>query len=156
MVNNRKLELWVGVLVVLAIASLLFMAIQVSGLSNFYRRESGYTVIAAFDNIGGLKSKSKVTIAGVTIGRVTDISLSIDEYGEYHAMVQLFINSDFNKVPSDSSAKILTAGLLGDNYIGVVPGSAQDYLKQGDKVQFTTQALLLEDLISKFAVGGKK
>jgi phospholipid/cholesterol/gamma-HCH transport system substrate-binding protein len=154
--NNRKLELWVGLFVSLAIASLLMMAIQVSGLSNFYRHESGYTILAPFDNIGGLKAKSKVTIAGVTIGRVTKISLTVDQYGEYHAMVEIFINSDFNKIPSDSSAKILTAGLLGDNYIGITPGNASDYLKEGDKVQFTTQALLLEDLISKFAVGGKK
>ena len=154
--NSKKLELGVGFFVLLAIAALLMLAIQVSGLSNFYRKETGYTVSAAFDNIGGLKVKSKVTISGVTIGRVTSIALESDQYGEYHAITELFIDSGFEKIPADSSAKILTAGLLGDNYIGLVPGNAQDNLKSGDKIQFTTQALLLEDLISKFAVGGKK
>lgn len=154
--NSRKVELWVGLFVLLAIASLLMMAIQVSGLSNFYRKEDGYTVIAPFDNIGGLKVKSKVTIAGVTVGRVTNITLVVDQYGEYHAVAEFFIYSTYSKIPSDSSAKILTAGLLGDNYIGLIAGNAADFLKEGDKIQFTSQALLLEDLISKFAVGGKK
>jgi phospholipid/cholesterol/gamma-HCH transport system substrate-binding protein len=154
--NSRKLELLVGFFVLVSMASLMMLVMQVSGLSSFYRKEAGYTVTAAFDNVGGLKVKSKVSIGGVTIGRVTSISLAINTYGEYQAIANLFIESNFDKIPSDSAAKILTAGLLGDNFIGIVPGNAQDSLKPGDAVQFTSQALLLEDLISKFAVGGKK
>jgi phospholipid/cholesterol/gamma-HCH transport system substrate-binding protein len=152
----NRFEIWVGFFVVLGIASLLMLALQVSGLSNFYNTESGYEVKASFANIGGLKVRSKVTISGVTVGRVVSIALDQNQYGEYNALVTLSINDHFNKIPEDSSAKILTAGLLGDNYIGIVPGQAEEYLKNGSTLELTSQAMLLEDLISKFAVGGEK
>lgn len=151
--KSRKLEIWVGLFVVLSIASFLMLSLQVSGLSNFYSAKSGYTVKAYFANIGGLKNRSKVTVSGVTIGRVVSIELEEDSYGQYQAVVSFVINTEFNKIPADSSAKILTAGLLGDNYIGIVPGHADKFLQEGSSIDFTTQAVLLEDLISKFATG---
>jgi phospholipid/cholesterol/gamma-HCH transport system substrate-binding protein len=151
--KSRKLEIWVGLFVVLSIASLLMLALQVSGLSNFYSAKAGYTVKAYFANIGGLKVRSKVTVSGVTIGRVESIELEENSYGEYQAVVSFIIDSDFSKIPADSSAKILTSGLLGDNYIGLVPGHSDKFLQEGSAIEFTTQAVLLEDLISKFATG---
>jgi phospholipid/cholesterol/gamma-HCH transport system substrate-binding protein len=150
----KKFEVWVGLFVVLGIAALLMLALQVSGLSNFYTGKHGYTVKAAFNNIGGLKVRSKVTISGVTVGRVIDISLEQNTYKEYQAIVSMSIDSNVQNIPQDSSAKILTSGLLGDNYVGIVSGQAQEYLHEGSVIELTSQALLLEDLISKFAVGG--
>jgi phospholipid/cholesterol/gamma-HCH transport system substrate-binding protein len=151
--KSRKLEIWVGLFVVLSIAALLMLALQVSGLSNFCSAKGGYTVKAYFANIGGLKVRSKVTVSGVTIGRVESIELEENSYGEYQAVVAFVIDTDFSKIPADSSAKILTSGLLGDNYIGLVPGHSDKFLAEGSAIEFTTQAVLLEDLISKFATG---
>ncbi len=150
----KKFEVWVGLFVVLGIASLLMLALQVSGLSDFYSEKQGYTVKAGFSNIGGLKIRSKVTISGVTVGRVMGISLHQNSFGDYQAMVSFSIDNNFKNIPVDSSAKILTAGLLGDNYIGIVPGQSEEFLQPGSTIELTSQALLLEDLISKFAVGG--
>jgi len=150
----KRIEVWVGLFVVMGIAALLMLALQVSGLSDFYDGHKGFRVKASFSNIGGLKVRSKVTISGVTIGRVMNISLHQNTYGEYEAMVELSIDDSLNKVPDDSSAKILTAGLLGDNYIGIVPGQSTTFLHEGSTIDLTSQALLLEDLVSKFAVGG--
>lgn len=149
----NRFEVWVGLFVVLGIASLLMLALQVSGLGDFYHKEQGYAVKASFTNIGGLKVRSKVTISGVTVGRVLDISLQQNPYGEYHAIVTLSIDKHLAKIPEDSSASILTAGLLGDNYVGIVPGQSEEYLKEGSTIELTSQAIQLEDLISKFAVG---
>lgn len=152
--KTRKFEVWVGLFVVLGIAALLMLALQVSGLSTFYEVGKTYTLKAAFSNIGGLKLRSKVTIGGVTVGRVTNISLVVNNYGEYQALVLLSIDDSVKDIPDDSSAKILTAGLLGDNYVGIVPGQSKSFLHEGSSIELTSQALLLEDLISKFAVGG--
>lgn len=154
--KNRTLEIWVGLFVILSIAAFLMLALQVSGLSDFYSVKKGYTVKAAFSNIGGLKVRSKVTISGVTVGRVMDISLVANQYGEYQALVLLSIEKDLRNLPEDSSAKILTAGLLGDNYIEIIPGQADKFLTEGSTIELTSQAVLLEDLISKFASGGNE
>jgi phospholipid/cholesterol/gamma-HCH transport system substrate-binding protein len=151
--KNRKIEIWVGLFVVLSIAALLVLALQVSGLSSFYVSKNGYTVTAPFTNIGGLKVRAKVTISGVTIGRVTNIVLEQNQSGDFEAIVSLFIEKDIMDIPDDSSAKILTAGLLGDNYIEIVPGNSDRYLHPGSNIELTSQAVLLEDLISKFATG---
>ena len=151
----RIIEIWVGFFVVLGIASLLMLALQVSGLSSFYRRDEGYKVSAIFQNIGGLKVRSKVAIGGVKIGRVTAINLKQNEYKEYQPVVEMTINSAIKELPKDSVAKILTAGLLGDNYVGIDLGSDESSLKEGDVITLTTQALQLEELISKFAVDNK-
>ncbi len=157
--KTKIVEFWVGVFVILGICSLLMLALQVSGLTSVYH-EKGYVLKAVFKNIGGLKVKSKVTINGVKVGIVAKISLIYDEFNEYQALVEMDINKMYLNLPKDSSAKILTAGLLGDNYIGIEPGMEDVYLKPGDVIELTQQAVLLEDLISKFAVGsnssGKK
>ena len=150
--KTRNLELYVGTFVLFGIISLLMLALQVSGLSDFYRKDQGYEVKAIFQNIGGLKIRSKITIGGVTIGRVVDIKLEAND-GEYEPVVYMSINQNVNNIPRDSSAKILTAGLLGDNYIGIELGQEQIPLKSGDVISLTSQAVLLEELISKFAVG---
>lgn len=153
--KNRRIEVWVGLFVVLTIAALLMLALQVSGLSNFYSVKEGYIIKAEFNNIGGLKVRSKVTICGVTIGRVIKITLDKNEVGEFQALVLLTVDKDIN-IPDDSSAKILTSGLLGDNYIELVPGQSETMLKDWSRIEMTSQALLLEDLVSKFATGGAK
>lgn len=154
--KQRTLEISVGVFMILAIASLLMLALRVSGLSDFYSSSSGYTVKAAFNNIGGLKVRSKVTIGGVKVGKVDDIQLIYnDDLDLYEPIVFMKLDPFVRKIPVDSQASILTAGLLGDNYIGIDPGHDEEYLKEGDFITITTQALLLEDLISKFAVNDK-
>ena len=150
--KTRTIEIWVGCFVVLGIASLLMLALQVSGLSDFQQHSSGYKIKAVFQNIGGLKVRSKVTVGGVRVGRVTAITLEQNEFKEYQPVVELTINPKFNNLPKDSIAKILTAGLLGDNYLGIELGQDEVFLEEGDVITLTTQALLLEDLISKFAV----
>ena len=151
--KGRTIEISVGVLVTLGIISLLMLAMQVSGLSDFYRGENGYKVYAVFKNIDGLKIKSKVTIGGVNVGRVVGFSLKQDIDG-YNPVVELSIDESINKIPVDSNAKVLTSGLLGDKYIGIEQGHDEEYLKEGDEITLTSQAMILEDLISKFAVGG--
>lgn len=151
--KSRKIEVWVGLFVVLTIAALLMLALQVSGLSNFYSVKDGYTVKAAFNNIGGLKVRSKVTICGVAVGRVVKISLEQNDAGEFESLVLLTIDPSVSNIPDDSSAKILTSGLLGDNYIEIVPGHSTEFLKEWSTIELTSQAVLLEDLISKFATG---
>lgn len=150
--KTRILEFWVGLFVLLGVLAFLMLALQVSGLTTLYH-EKGYPLKALFKNIGGLKVRSRVTINGVKIGTVEKISLYRDEFNEYQALVEMKINHIYNHLPKDSSAKILTAGLLGDNYIGIEPGMEDAYLKSGDIIELTQQAVLLEDLISKFAVG---
>jgi phospholipid/cholesterol/gamma-HCH transport system substrate-binding protein len=151
--KTRTVEIWVGFFVVLGITSLLMLALQVSGLSSFYHRDEGYKISASFQNIGGLKVRSKVTLGGVRIGRVTAINLKQNSYKEYQPVVEMTISSVIKNLPKDSTAKILTAGLLGDNYIGIEPGQDDKFLEDGDFITLTSQALLLEELISKFAVG---
>ncbi len=150
--KTKIIEFWVGLFVILGICSLLMLALQVSGLTSIYQ-EKGYSLKALFKNIGGLKVKSKVTINGVKIGTVVKINLVHDEFNEYQALVEMNINKAYNNLPKDSSAKILTAGLLGDNYVGIEPGMEDTFFKPGDVIELTQQAILLEDLISKFAVG---
>lgn len=145
------IEFWVGVFVIFGILALLMLCLQVSGLSKI-TTEKGYELKAVFKNIGGLKVRSKVTINGVKIGTVEKINLIQDEFNEYQALVEMKINYAYSNLPRDSSAKILTSGLLGDNYIGIEPGLEDLFLKPGDVIELTQQAVLLEDLISKFAV----
>lgn len=148
--KNRTIEISVGLFVVFGILSLLMLAMQVSGLSNSFREDKGYRVTAVFENIGGLKVRSKVTMAGVKIGRVTNVTLDRDDY---YALVEMSIDPMYNNIPSDSEAQILTSGLLGDNYIGIKPGfEEKHFLKDGDHIDDTrtNSAVVLEDLISKF------
>ncbi|MFM8453946.1 MAG: outer membrane lipid asymmetry maintenance protein MlaD [Gammaproteobacteria bacterium] len=147
MMKNRNLELSVGLLVLLSLASLLMLALQVSGLSDF-NTQKGYVLNLEFANIGGLKVRSKVAIGGVTIGRVTAIKLNAQDYSP---LVEVLIHSEY-QLPLDTQASILTAGLLGDNYIGLSPGYDKEMFKPGGTIELasTQSAVVLENLISKF------
>jgi len=104
---------------------------------------------AKFDNIGGLKVGAPVSMAGVTVGRVIDIAF---DSNEYRAVVHLRIDPQFNRVPNDSDAAIFTQGLLGNQYIGMTAGGSETFFKDGDQIELTQSALVLENLISKFLV----
>ncbi len=154
--SKKAIESWVGLFVIISFGALLVLALQVSELTNFIDPKVGYTVKAVFKNIGGLKERAKVTIGGVAIGRVIKVELKQNKVNEYEPVVHMKIYSTVNQIPVDSVAKILTAGLLGDNYVGIELGNDTAFLQDGSYINLTTQALLLEDLISKFAVGGNK
>jgi phospholipid/cholesterol/gamma-HCH transport system substrate-binding protein len=144
--RTRSLELAVGGFLVIGIAALFFLAIKVSGLSSELSQPS-YKVYVHFQNIGGLTVRSKVTMSGVTIGRVADIEL---DKKRLNAKVTLEIYNDVNEISTDAVASILTAGLLGEKYIGIVPGADDIFIKNGDEIEQTQSALVLEDLIGKF------
>jgi phospholipid/cholesterol/gamma-HCH transport system substrate-binding protein len=143
--KNRALEFWVGLFVLIGALALVFLALKAGNLSSFTGGEK-YRVIAEFDNIGGLKVRAPVKSAGVVVGRVAGITL--DSY-TFRAKVALDMDSSF-VFPEDSSARILTSGLLGEQYIGFEPGGALENLEAGDKVARTQSAVVLEDLISQF------
>lgn len=147
--KTRIVEILVGLFLVLGIVALLVLALQVSGLTNFFEGKTGYDIRAEFSNIGGLKAKAKVVVAGVGVGRITEIHLNPKTF---EASVTLRIDDKFRELPLDSKASILTSGLLGDNYIELTPGFEEDYLEDGSviPVENTDSALLLEKLISKF------
>ncbi len=150
----KTVEITVGIFMVAAILSLLMLALQVSGLSFFFKEDGGYKIKAEFSNIGSLKIKGKVTVAGVVIGRVVNIKLDPDTF---NATVWLAIDPiHAKKLPYDSRASILTAGLLGDNYISLTPGFEENkFLQEGDIIPMgsTDSAVVLEQLISKFLAG---
>lgn len=142
----KSLELLVGAFLLLAFGALMFLAIQVSGLSGETSKES-YRVHALFQNVGGLTERAKVTIAGVSVGRVESITLDAKTQ---QARVEMAINSDVSDISTDSVAAILTSGLLGEKYIGLTPGADDTYLKEGSRIEQTQSSLVLEDLIGKF------
>lgn len=144
--KNKQLELFVGMFVVLGFASLAYLAIQVSGLGSI-GKGNAYQIQARFDDIGGLTERAKVSVAGVTVGEVDNIVLDKELY---MALVTLNINSDMAVIPTDSSAAILTNGLLGEKYIGISIGAEEEYLENGDEITDTQSALVLETLISQF------
>lgn len=145
--RTRTQELWVGVFVVLAAVALFFLAMRVSGLVSVFGKQDTYEVTAHFQNVGGLSPRAKVTLSGVTIGTVKSIQL---DPKRLDAKVTLAIKSDVNEISKDSYASILTAGLLGEQFIGIEPGADDKYLQNGDEITLTQSALVLEDLISKF------
>jgi phospholipid/cholesterol/gamma-HCH transport system substrate-binding protein len=145
--QKRSIEFTVGIFMLLGILALVLMAFRVSGLSLSDVGET-YTVKARFENLGGLTERSKVSMAGVTIGRVTNIYLDADWYS---AVVEMEIDKNsMSTLTIDTSAAILTAGLLGEKYIGLTVGAEEDYLVDGDWIEDTQSALVLEELISRF------
>lgn len=144
--NKKSTEVLVGLFVVLGGLALLFLALKAANLASFNSSGSTYTVQARFDNIGGLKARAPVRSAGVAVGRV--VSIVLDSH-TYQGLVTLEINQDV-KFPKDSSAKILTSGLLGDQYVGIEPGGDEQNLKQGDTMTYTQSAVVLENLIGQF------
>jgi phospholipid/cholesterol/gamma-HCH transport system substrate-binding protein len=146
MQSSRALEIWVGLFAALGLLALFVLAMRVSNLNDFSEPE-GYDLTAYFQNIGGLKVKAPVTMAGVRIGRVTGIEL--DE-GTFRAKVTLAIRPDYDRLPEDTSAAILTSGLLGEQYVGLEPGGSDINLKAGERIQYTQSALVLEQIIGQF------
>jgi len=142
----RYLEILVGLFILAGFAALLLLALRVSGLTLSSDKES-YRIYANFDNIAGLTTKARVSMAGVTIGRVTAIEL---DRNSFTGRVIMQIDKTVNNLPVDSSAAILTAGLLGEKYIGIAVGGDDELLKNGDTIHDTQSALVLEDLIGKF------
>jgi phospholipid/cholesterol/gamma-HCH transport system substrate-binding protein len=146
MMQKKSTEITVGMFVAAGIAALFMLAMKVSNLAEF-SDEKGYQIIAEFENIGGLKVRSAVTMAGVRIGRVADIKLDPETYA---AKVTLNMYSSFDNIPTDSSASILTAGLLGEQYIGMEAGAEEEFLQDGDVIELTQPALVLEQVIGQF------
>lgn len=152
--SRRTTEILVGLFMIIAIAAFAVLAIKVSGLtSNF--SGSNYTVTADFDNVGSLKVNAPVKLAGVRIGSVASISYDPQSF---RAVVTMQIEDKVNNLPLDSSASILTEGLLGANYVGIGPGFSDQNLANGGQIQDTHSALILENLIGQllFNVNKKK
>ena len=145
MMSRKELDLWVGVFVAIGLGALLFLALKVANLSSFSTSES-YSVLARFDNIGGLKVRAPVKGAGVVVGRVTEVGYDTQSF---EAVVTMTLDSRY-QFPRDTSAKILTSGLLGEQYIGLSPGGDTANLKNGDTLKITQSAVVLENLISQF------
>ena len=172
MMTTRTAEIWVGIFVAAGLAALFMLAMKVSNLSA-YTAEKGYDVQARFDDASGLKVRSPVTMAGVTLGRVSRIEF---DGKTYQAVVTMHIEGRYNTLPDGSSANIYTAGLLGEKYVGLLPGSASNpcddeklqaelegrqpdlqgleckprYLAQGSRIKLTQGSLVLEKLIATF------
>lgn len=146
MESSRPRELGTGLFIFLGFAALLFLATQTTDLDE-YARDEGYRVTARFEDVAGLKVRSQVAMSGVTIGRVESIEFDNDRLD---AVVTLRINSQFNRIPDDSDASILTAGLLGSKYIGIGAGGSDTYLADNSELQLTQSAVILEQLIGKF------
>ncbi len=144
---NRSLEVLVGFFICLGIAAIFVLTFRVASLDSVGRGGSTYEVIGHFDNIGGLKQGSAVTLAGVRIGRVNRIA--IDPHS-YQATVFMTIDGDYDNLPEDSAGAILTAGLLGEQYIGLTPGGMQEPLVNGSELMLTQSAMVLENLIGQF------
>ena len=144
--QNRTVEIGVGLFLLAGILALLLLALRVSGLSPVSGTDT-YKLYAYFDNIAGLTVRSKVTMAGVTIGKVTAIDLDRDSFT---GRVTLQLEKRVDNLPSDSTASILTAGLLGEKYIGISVGGEESLLKDGGTIHDTQSSLVLEDLIGKF------
>ena len=145
--QTRSVELGTGLFVILGLAALGFLFTSSTGEGIAFLKKPTYTVSARFDEIGSLKVRSPVQLAGVRIGQVESISLDTKRFV---ALVSMTIDSEYNNLPSDSSASILTAGLLGGNYVGISPGFEEEYLKNGSQIFDTQPAIVLEKLISKF------
>ncbi len=144
--NKKSIEIFVGLFVALGAVGLLFLALKAANLGSFSGGGDTYTLTAKFDNIGGLKARAPVRSAGVNVGRVTSITL---DSVTYQGLVTLDVNKGV-EFPRDTSAKILTAGLLGDQYIGLEAGGDMENLKGGDVITRTQSAVVLENLIGQF------
>ena len=142
--SKKGIETMVGLFVLLGLAGALFLSLKAANLASF-GEQKGYTVRARFDNIGGLKPRAPVRSAGVTIGRVKRIAL---DPKTFQGVVTMEIDDDV-RFPKDSSAKILTSGLLGDQYIGLEPGADEKELVAGDVIRQTQSAVVLENLIGQ-------
>jgi len=143
--NRSTIDLWVGLFVAAGFGALLFLALKVGNLASFTTNES-YQVQAKFANIGGLKIRAPVKSAGVVVGRVAGIHFDTETY---EAIVTMNVDGRY-KFPRDTSAKVLTSGLLGEQYVGLEAGGDGMMLKNGDRLRLTQSAVVLENLIGQF------
>jgi len=146
--TSRTVEILVGLFIALGMAAFFMLAMKVSNITDFTENDV-YVLKARFDNIGGLKVRSPVRIGGVRIGRVSDISYD-DKMLE--AVVTLNVNKKYSRIPEDSGASIYTAGLLGEQYISLEPGGSDDYFADGDEIEETQSAFVLERMVGKFLI----
>ena len=144
--NTRVIEIAVGLFIAAGMAALFLLAMQVSNLSTAGSGES-YTITATFENIGGLKVRSPVTVSGVRVGRVDAIDYDNEAF---EAVVTLRIDKAYSSFPEDTSASIYTSGLLGEQYIGLEPGGSEANLVEGDRIQMTQSALVMEQVVGQF------
>ncbi|MBP7900650.1 MAG: outer membrane lipid asymmetry maintenance protein MlaD [Gammaproteobacteria bacterium] len=151
MQSTKKMEFWVGLMVLITIMAGLFMALKVSNFGQMagLQQSKSYQVTAQFTDIGGLKPRAKVSMGGVVVGRVNHIEL---DPKTFKAVVHIDMDSQFSQIPADSSASILTSGLLGDQYIGIEAGGDDESLIQGSVITYTQPAMVLEKLIGQFLV----
>lgn len=149
MQSIRSVSFWVGFLVVCAVVALAFLGFKTTNIGQFSSSRS-YNVEANFSDVSGLKRNALVSISGVQIGRVSNIQLDVRNA---EAIVTMEIASKFDDIPEDSTADILTSGLLGEKYIGISPGADEVYLKDGSRIQFTGSSIVLERLIQQFVTG---
>lgn len=143
--QRQWVEIIVGLFVIAGVVALLFLSLKVSNLNSVTVTDP-YQVSARFDNIGSLKVRAPVTMAGVKIGRVNDIRL---DSASYQAEVVMDISGEYKQLPVDSSASINTQGLLGEQFISLEPGGQQAYLVNGDHIKLTQSAVVLENLIGE-------
>lgn len=146
--QTRSVEFGTGLFVLLGIGALFFLTTQTTGGDDFNASEV-YEVQARFQNVGSLKRRAPVSMAGVTIGRVTGVAFDGESL---EAVVTFVIDEQYDKIPDDSDASVLTSGLLGSQYIGLQPGGSDLYLEDGSEILFTQSAVVLENLIGKFLV----
>jgi len=144
--QSRAIDVSTGLFVLLGFAAILFLVTQITN-REFSLRSDSYRLQAQFENVGGLKAGAPVSMAGVTIGRVESIGYDMDLF---KAVATLRIDARYDQIPNDSDASILTAGLLGGQYIGITPGGSDESFKDGDRVEFVQDAIVLENLISKY------
>ena len=143
--NSRAIEILVGLFMLLFLAAMLVLSMKVSNLSSLTSGE-GYTLVAKFENIGGLKERASVAASGVKVGQVSSITYDPETF---EANVTLSIDAEFDSFPLDTTASIYTAGLLGEQYIGLDPGAEDDVLQDSDEITLTQSALVLERLIGQ-------
>lgn len=144
--QSKTLETIVGLFVAAGLAALFLLAMKVSNLSTVVRK-GGYVVTARFENIGGLKVRSPVKMSGVPVGRIA--AIDFDDKA-YEAVVEMAIDAQYARIPADTTASILTSGLLGEQYVGLDPGAEETFLKNGDAIKITQSSVILEKLIGQF------
>jgi phospholipid/cholesterol/gamma-HCH transport system substrate-binding protein len=144
---SRTIDLSTGLFVLLGFAAILFLVTQITNREFSLSTGGAYRVNAQFENVGGLKTGAPVSMSGVTVGRVESIGFDMDAL---KAVVTLRIDGQYDRIPEDSDASIFTAGLLGGQYIGITPGGAEEFLHDGSRVEFVQDAIVLENLISKY------
>jgi phospholipid/cholesterol/gamma-HCH transport system substrate-binding protein len=146
--SSRKTEIFVGAFVLMALLAFFALAMNISNLGSL-GADKGFKVTAQFDNIGGLQPRAKVTLSGVSVGRVASIGYDKETF---QAVVTLIIDADVNYLPSDTQASIYTSGLLGEQYISLEPGAEDEALSAGSSITLTQSAVVLEEIIGKLLV----